>query len=107
MKASLFAVVWLLLVIILPIHAATNQLNTVIPAASQKLNAKVDLNKADINTLAKAFKGIGRKRAEAIIKYRESNGSFKSVEELSHVRGLGKQFVEKHLLQLQEVFTVS
>lgn len=106
MKASLFAVVWSLLVVIFPSHAATNQLD-VVPATSQKSSAKVDLNKADIKTLAKAFKGIGQKRAEAIIKYRESNGGFKSVEELSQVRGLGKQFVEKHLLQLQEIFTVS
>ncbi|WP_019216481.1 ComEA family DNA-binding protein [Legionella tunisiensis] len=107
MKASFFAVVWSLLVIIFPTHAATNQVNTVTSAASQKSSAKVDLNKADMNMLAGAFKGIGQKRAEAIIKYRESHGGFKSVEELSHVRGLGKQFVEKHLIQLQEVFTVS
>ena len=44
-----------------------------------------------------SIKGVGEKRAEAIIAYREQNGSFKSVEELAEVRGVGQSIVEKNM----------
>lgn len=54
---------------------------------------KIDLNTADAKSLT-LLKGIGEKRAEAIIKYREANGSFKSVEELTKVKGISKKVID-------------
>ena len=68
--------------------------------------APINLNTADASTLAHAFKGIGKKRAEAIVLYREEHGRFKSVSELAHIRGLGLSFVTRNLPQLDAVFVV-
>ncbi|MEW5904384.1 MAG: helix-hairpin-helix domain-containing protein [Pseudomonadota bacterium] len=52
----------------------------------------------DINTASKAelqaVKGIGAAKAEAIVSYRTQHGNFKSVDELSKVKGFGKKTVE-------------
>jgi len=55
----------------------------------------VNINTADAATLAEAIKGVGLKRAEAIVAYRKQNGNFKSVEGLSNVRGIGENIVAK------------
>ena len=107
MKANLFAAVLSLFVVSLPLNAAIKEADKTPSVSSQKPTVKIDLNKADIKTLSKSFKGIGQKRAEAIIGYRETKGGFKSVEELAQVRGLGEQFVKSHLSQLQETFVVN
>ncbi len=57
----------------------------------------VNINTADKEALMTSIKGVGEKRAEAIIAYREQNGSFKSVEELAEVRGVGPSIVEKNM----------
>ena len=57
----------------------------------------VNINTADKEALMTSIKGVGEKRAEAIIAYREQNGSFKSVEELAEVRGVGSSIVEKNM----------
>jgi competence protein ComEA len=56
---------------------------------------KIDLNSADAKSLT-LLKGIGEKRAEAIIKYREANGPFKSIDELSKVKGISKSIIDKN-----------
>lgn len=50
-------------------------------------DGKLDINKATIEELC-TLKGIGEKRAESIIKYREDNGGFKSINELMNVSGI-------------------
>jgi competence protein ComEA len=49
----------------------------------------VNINKASAAEIAKALNGIGMSKAEAIIKDREANGPFKSVEDLARVKGIG------------------
>ena len=56
----------------------------------------VNINKADAETLAKNLKGIGLSKAKAIVKYRKENGKFKSADELTNVKGVGKKTVEKN-----------
>jgi len=60
----------------------------------------VNINTADAESLAAAISGVGLKRAEAIIAYRDKNGPFESVSELVEVRGLGEKIVEKSRDQL-------
>ena len=55
----------------------------------------VNINTADAQALADAINGVGLKRAEAIIEYRDQNGPFESVDELVQVRGVGEKSVEK------------
>ncbi|MBN2895464.1 MAG: helix-hairpin-helix domain-containing protein [Campylobacterales bacterium] len=57
------------------------------------LMAAVNINTAGKEELM-SVKGIGEKKAEAIIAYRSANGAFKSVNDLVHVKGLGEKSVE-------------
>ena len=47
-------------------------------------------NKANIDTLT-LLKGVGEKRAKAIVAYRKLHGKFKSVNDLQKVSGIGEQ----------------
>ena len=55
--------------------------------------AKVDLNKATVQELVK-LKGIGKKYAERIIEYRDTNGKFEKVEDVMKVKGIGQKKFE-------------
>lgn len=107
MKATLFAAVLLLSVVSLSVEAAVpNVRPSSSPPVAQNL-PKININTADVSALTQSFKGIGKKRAEAIVQYRETHGAFKSVADLAEVRGLGQTFVSAHLAALQLVFSVS
>ena len=68
-----------------------------IPAGTTNKEAakegKVNINTATVEEL-KTLKGVGEKKAEAIIEYRKKNGSFKTKEDLMKVRGIGKKLFE-------------
>lgn len=53
----------------------------------------VNVNTADAATIAASLKGVGQSKAEAIVAWREKNGSFKSPEELAKVQGIGDKTV--------------
>ena len=55
----------------------------------------ININTADKEVLM-SIKGIGEKRAEAIIAYRNENGSFSSIEQLADVKGVGLTVVDKN-----------
>ncbi len=61
----------------------------------------IDLNTASVADLTR-LPGIGEKRAQAIVDYRESSGPFQSVEELTEVKGIG----EGILAQVYDYVTV-
>lgn len=50
----------------------------------------VNINKADAATLAAYLKGVGANKAEAIVKYRKSNGKFKTAADIKNVPGVGE-----------------
>lgn len=56
--------------------------------------SKININTADISELQE-LSGIGAKKAQDIVNYREENGYFKSVEELEEISGIGEKTVEK------------
>jgi competence protein ComEA len=53
----------------------------------------VDINTVNAQALADAIKGVGLKRAEFIITFREKNGPFAAVVDLSKVQGIGDKTV--------------
>lgn len=57
-------------------------------------NSPVDINSAGAEALAEAIKGVGLKRAEAIVAYRDKNGPFATVDDLAKVQGIGERTVE-------------
>lgn len=57
-------------------------------------DGKININTADISKL-KEIPGIGDIKANSIIMYRESNGNFKSIEELKNIEGIGEKTFEK------------
>lgn len=54
----------------------------------------VDINRADAQTIAANLKGIGVKKAEAIVAHRDANGPFKAPEDLTQVKGIGAHTVD-------------
>lgn len=57
--------------------------------------AAVNINTATVDELT-SLKGVGRAKAEAIVKYREQSGGFKSVDDLQAVKGIGPKLIEKN-----------
>lgn len=64
-------------------------------SVQQKKAASVDINHADVKTLMR-LKGVGKRRAESIVAYRRKQGPFRTVSELSKVKGIS----DKRLAQL-------
>ena len=64
--------------------------------AVNAIAAPVNINTADAKTISEALSGIGQKKAEAIVKYREEKGLFKAAEDLTNVAGIGEKTVEKN-----------
>ncbi|MDH5387898.1 MAG: helix-hairpin-helix domain-containing protein [Gammaproteobacteria bacterium] len=58
--------------------------------------APVDINKADAATLSAELVGVGEKKAEAIVAYRDANGPFKSSAELMNVKGIAEATLKKN-----------
>ena len=63
-------------------------------------SAPVNVNTADAKTLAKNINGVGPKKAQAIVTYRESNGPFKSINDLIKVKGIGQKLIERNKADL-------
>lgn len=56
----------------------------------------VNINQADAATLAQVLVGIGDKKAQAIIEYRQTHGAFTTIEQLDNVKGIGAATIEKN-----------
>lgn len=54
----------------------------------------ININTASVSELMK-LTGIGKSKAESIIKYREENGNFKTTSDITKVSGIGKSTYEK------------
>lgn len=56
----------------------------------------VSINNASAAEIAETLSGIGLAKAEAIVSYREENGSFESIEQLQMVKGIGPATIERN-----------
>ncbi|KMN45275.1 helix-hairpin-helix domain-containing protein [Bacillus sp. LK2] len=63
-------------------------------AAFSKSEDKVQINTASKEQLEK-ITGIGSRKAESILKYREEHGPFRKIEDLLEIDGIGTKSLEK------------
>ena len=56
----------------------------------------ININEADAETNANQLLGIGLRRSQAIVEYRETYAPFYSAEELKVVKGIGSKTVESN-----------
>ena len=56
------------------------------------LFSQVDLNSATAEELLK-LNGIGKSKSQKIVKYREEQGCFKSIDELANIEGISKKII--------------
>jgi competence protein ComEA len=56
----------------------------------------VNVNTADAGALAKALNGVGPAKAKAIVAYRDKNGPFKTVDQLTMVEGITQKLIERN-----------
>lgn len=76
-------------------QAGTNKEPSKVETVQAK-EAKVNINTADAQQIAKTLTGIGIKKAEAIVAYRNQNGPFKNTNELMKVKGVGSATLKKN-----------
>jgi competence protein ComEA len=56
----------------------------------------VNVNTASAEEISESLKGIGLSKAQLIVEYREANGSFRHVDELVNVKGVGLKTVDQN-----------
>lgn len=83
------------------VQSAYAAANTSKPVAATAA-AMVNINTATVDQLTE-IKGLGAKKAQAIVDYRKDNGAFKSVDDLKKVPGIS----EKLFISIQPQVTVS
>ena len=72
-------------------------LNTVpekAPVNEVVIERSVNINLANTAEIASGLKGIGLKKAAAIIEWRNTNGQFTSLEQLLEVKGIGQKTLD-------------
>ena len=82
------------MVIVVPkVGEEAEEISAGVTSKEEAKEGKVNINTATVEEL-KTLKGVGDKKAGAIIEYRKKNGSFKTKEDLMKVRGIGKKLFE-------------
>ena len=71
-----------------------------VPGDTDNGATKVSINHASAEQLAQALNGVGLKKAQAIVSYREEYGPFKTLDDLKQVPGMGSALVERNLAHL-------
>jgi len=91
MRKSLFSKIFVVAVMVFAVSLVLGSAGF---AGKQDAAVRVDINNASVKELT-AVKGIGPKKAEAIVNYRTEKGRFNSVEDLKKVSGIGEKIYEK------------
>ena len=65
-------------------------------ATTVALANSVNINTADATELAEMINGVGLKKAQEIVRYREQKGPFKTIEDLANIKGIGQATIDKN-----------
>lgn len=79
------------------VAVAEDEVNASSQKAETPHQAGVNINTADSETLAIVLKGVGEKRAQAIVNYRDTNGPFTDVNQLQQIKGISAGIIKKNL----------
>jgi len=66
------------------------------PPSTVQAQKTININQASPEALAQALNGVGLKKAQAIVKWREQNGSFTRIDQLTEVTGIGEKIIEQN-----------
>lgn len=61
----------------------------------------VNINSASAGEIAETLNGVGPAKAEAIVAYREEQGTFESLDALTQVKGIGSATIDKNRDRIQ------
>ena len=89
-----FSMMGFLFVTASALAARTHQAATARSEVSQQVSKRVNVNTANVAELIE-LNGIGTKKAQAIVAYREKHGKFNSIEELTAISGIGDKFLAR------------
>ncbi|KAA9000063.1 competence protein ComEA [Affinibrenneria salicis] len=64
-------------------------------------DGEVSINSATAEQLAAALNGVGLKKAQSIVSYREQYGPFTQIEQLQEVPGIGAALLQRNLARLK------
>lgn len=56
----------------------------------------LNINSATAEQLSAVLSGVGEAKAKAIVAFRDQNGPFESIEELTKVKGIGVALLQKN-----------
>lgn len=96
-------------------NAATTQLATTAESSAAKASTSkaadpkttdtgdgvVSINTASAEEIAQGINGVGLKKAQAIVSYREEYGPFKELDQLQEVPGIGSALVERNRARIK------
>lgn len=71
------------------------------PSKYEGITITVNVNSASAEELSALLTGVGKKKAQLIVDYREEFGSFMSVDDLTKVKGIGPALIEKNRTRIQ------
>jgi competence protein ComEA len=74
---------------------------TLAPALAWSQDVSININTASAEEIADALKGVGLKRAQAIVAWREKNGDFTSLDQLTVIKGIGDSTLAKNQQKIQ------
>lgn len=60
------------------------------------IEVTVNINTADAKEIATLLQGVGEKKAQDIVDYRNQHGKFKDVDALKQVKGIGQATIDKN-----------
>ncbi|RXJ74708.1 DNA uptake protein [Veronia nyctiphanis] len=88
MKNLVAAVCFAITIVLSPISVAEDSMQVQVEM--------VNINTADVDELDKILLGIGVKKAQAIVDYRNEFGPFLSIEDITNVKGIGESTLDKN-----------
>ncbi|RJX69987.1 hypothetical protein DZ860_13930 [Vibrio sinensis] len=97
-KAILLSV---LFAIALPFSNMVNAEEQAPNSQHEGIKVTVNVNQASPQEIADLLKGVGIKKAQAIVDYRKEHGLFEKVEDLAKVTGIGEATVAKNYSRIQ------
>jgi len=74
--------------------AEADKMVSELPIEQVAIEQSVNINTADAGQISSMLTGIGVKKAQAIVEWREANGNFTHIEQLLEVKGIGAKILE-------------